>query len=504
MTFDLLVQNGTVIDGAGGAARRLDLAIADGRIADLGDLAGASADCVIDAEGLVVAPGFIDIHTHCGFHSDSGMGTNLNYLHQGVTSVVSGNCGFSPVDFVKLASDAEAAELGPNIAYLIGHNSVRAAVLGHADRAPSSDEMSRMKRMVAEAMDHGAIGFSSGLYYVPGSYAKTEEVIELARTASEYGGYYATHMRCEGDDVEASIAEAVATGRESGLPVQISHHKVSGTRNWGRSERTLSLLQQARDEGLDVTADQYPYAASCARIGVLMPRWVCADGDAAAHKRLDDPKTREEVKAAVVGTLEALYDGDLSRIVIASSSVAPELAGKTLADIAADREFGSALSEIAGFLLDLAHERPASSDTMCVYHSMHEEDVQRIMRYPFTAIASDGWEAFLGQDRPHPRLYGTFPRVLGRYCRDQNVLSLEEGVRKMTSLPAQRLGLTDRGLIKKGAWADITVFDRNTIADRATFADPHQYPVGIDYVIVNGRVVLDHGVHTGETPGRLL
>ena len=504
MAFDLLIQNGTIIDGTGGSADRLDVAVTDDRISAIGDLAGARADRVIDAEGYVVAPGFIDIHTHCGFHTHRGLGTNLNYLHQGVTSVVSGNCGFSPVDFAKLASDADEAALGPNITHLIGHNSVRTAVLGHADREPSPDELSKMKRLVAEAMDHGAIGFSSGLYYAPGSYAKTEEVIELARTAAKYGGFYATHMRCEGDDVAASIAEAIAVGRESGLPVQISHHKVSGKPNWGRSEKTLALIQQARDDGIDVAADQYPYTASCARIGVLMPRWVCADGDEAAHKRLDDPKTRAEIKAAVVEILTVHYDSDLSRIAIASSSVAPDLAGKTLADIAAERGFGSDLSEVAQFVMDLAREHPASSDTMCVYHSMDEQDVIRIMQYPFTAIASDGWEAFLGKDRPHPRLYGTFPRVLGRYCRDESVLSLEEAVRKMTSLPAQRLGLADRGAIKKDAWADITVFDKDTIADRATFSDPHQYPAGIDYVILNGRVVLDHGVHTGETPGRLL
>ena len=498
MAFDLLIQNGTVIDGTGATPEKLDVAIADGKISAIGGPADEGAVRVIDADGRVVAPGFIDIHTHCGFHTDRGLGINLNYLHQGVTSVVGGNCGFSPVDFAKLTAEAEQAALGPNLAYLVGHNSVRTEVLGHADREPTPEELSQMKRLVADAMANGAIGFSSGLYYVPGSYAKAQELIELAKTAAEYGGFYSTHMRCEGEDVEQSIAETIAIGRESGLPVQISHHKVSGVPNWGKSEKTLAMIQAARDDGIDVMADQYPYTASCARVGVLMPRWVCADGDEAAHARLDDPTTREEIKAAVVQTLATLYDGDLSRIAIASSSVAPELAGKSLADVTAD------LKQAAEFIMDLARERPASSDTMCVYHSMDEKDVIRIMQYPLTVIASDGWEALLGKDNPHPRLYGTFPRVLGRYCRDQQVLSLEEAVRKMTSLPARRLGVADRGIIREGACADITVFDRDTIADNATFSDPHQYPTGIDYVIVNGRVVLDHGVHTGETPGKFI
>lgn len=504
MAFDLLIQNGTLIDGTGGAAEKLDVAVTDGKISAVGDLADASAGHVIDATGRVVAPGFIDLHTHCGFHTDRGLGINLNYLHQSVTSVVGGNCGFSPVDFAKLTSEAEQAALGPNLAYLVGHNSIRTEVLGHANREPTPDELSQMKRLVAEALKNGAIGFSSGLYYVPGSYAKTQELVELAKAAAEYGGFYSTHMRCEGADVEASIAETIAIGRESGLPVQISHHKVSGVPNWGKSEKTLAMIQAARDDGIDVMADQYPYTASCARVGVLMPRWVCADGDEAAHARLDDPETRKEIKAALVQNLATLYDGDLSRIAIASSSVAPELAGKSLADIAEEKGFGSDLEQAAEFVMDLARERPASSDTMCVYHSMNEEDVIRIMQYPFTVIASDGWEALLGQDNPHPRLYGTFPRVLGPYSRDQQVLSLEEAIRKMTSLPARRLGLTDRGIIKEGACADITVFDRDTVADNATFSDPHQYPTGIDYVIVNGRVVLDHGAHTGETPGKFI
>jgi len=498
MKHDILIQNGTVIDGTGASGRKLDIAITDGKISAVGQLVDASAGQVIDATGRVVAPGFIDIHTHCGFHTDRGLGVSLNYLHQGVTTVVGGNCGFSPIDFGKLAAEAEQAALGPNLAYLIGHNSIRAKVLGHADREPTLDELSQMKRLVTEAMANGAIGFSSGLYYVPGSYAKTEELVELAKAAAAHGGFYSTHMRCEGADVEESIAESITIGRESGLPVQISHHKVAGVPNWGKSEKTLAMIQAARDEGIDAMPDQYPYTASCARVGVLMPRWVCADGDEAAHARLADPATRKEIEAVVVETLATLYDGDLTRIAIASSNVAPDLAGKSLADMATD------LEQAAELVMDLARERPASSDTMCVYHSMSEEDVVRIMQYPFTVVASDGWEASLGQDNPHPRLYGTFPRVLGLYCRDQQVLSLEDAVRKMTSLPARRLGLTDRGAIKEGAWADITVFDQHTIADNATFSDPHQYPTGIDHVIVNGCVVLDHGVHTGETPGKFV
>lgn len=500
--FDMIVEAGFLVDGTGCPARRADVAISQKRIAALGDLSGAASRLRLNAAGRIVSPGFIDLHTHCGFdpkHSRAGL--NLNYLQQGVTTVVGGNCGFGPVDFQHMLAELATAKDGPNLAMLIGHNSVRLAVLGQDDRPPTPAELEEMKRLVSMAMDAGAVGFSSGLYYVPGCFADTAEVVALAKAAAAHGGFYSTHMRSEGDDVEHALAEAIAVGRESGLPVEVSHHKVAGVRNWGRSVQTLALIEQARREGVDVAPDQYPYTASCARVGTLMPRWVCAGGEAQAHARLADRDTRARIRADVVARFHDIYGGDLSRIMIASSVVAPDLAGKTLAEIAAARGAADPYADVAEFVMDLGRERPASADTMCIFHSMCETDVVRIMGYPHTVVASDGWGIEMGAGHPHPRLYGTFPRVLGRYVREQRLFTLEEGVRRMTSLPAARLRLGDRGVLTPGAWADITVFDAAAIADRATFADPHRYPVGIDYVIVNGAVVLDHGTHTGALPG---
>ncbi|MCK5805700.1 MAG: amidohydrolase family protein, partial [Lentisphaeria bacterium] len=293
----------------------------------------------------------------------------------------------------------------------------------------------------------------------------------------------------------------IAVGRASGLPVQISHHKVAGVRNWGKSKVTLGIIEAARAEGVDVVPDQYPYTASCSRVGTIMPRWVCSSGDDEAHARLRDPKTRARIKAAVIERLKTFYGGELERIRIASSVVEPGLAGMTFAEIAAQRGAADACEDMAEFVMELARDRPASCDTMCIFHSMDEHDVERIMSYEHTIVASDGWGTDLGAGHPHPRLYGTFPRVLARYCREKGLFSIEEAIRKMTSLPAARLGLTDRGVLRVGAWADITVFDAETIMDRSTFEDPHQYPAGIDFVLVNGEVVLDHGTHTGALPG---
>ncbi|NLF17887.1 MAG: amidohydrolase family protein, partial [Lentisphaerae bacterium] len=319
-----------------------------------------------------------------------------------------------------------------------------------------------------------------------------------------YGGFYSTHMRTESDGVMEAIEESIAIGRGSGLPVQISHHKVAGVSNWGRSEATLARLEKARREGLDVTPDQYPYTASCARAGTLLPRWVCAGGDAAARARLADPATRQRLRAEVVARYAHVYGNDLSRIRIASSSTRPDLVGKTFADIAAARGARDVYGDMADVAMELAGERPASCDTMCIFHTMDEADVVRILRDEHTIVASDGWGVTFGAGHPHPRLYGTFPRVLGRYCREQGLFSLEEAVRRMTAMPAARLGLRDRGVLRRGAMADITVFDPLRVVDRASFDEPHRYAEGIAVVIVNGTVVLEDGTHTGALPGVFL
>ena len=500
--LDLIIENGTLIDGTGTPRRRADVGVSNGRVDAVGDLRDAQAARRIEASGRVVCPGFIDLHTHCGFDpKHSRANATINYLQQGVTTVVGGNCGFGPTDLAAILAVPDAVADGPNLAMMIGHNSIRLAVMDQADRVPSPAELDAMKRLVRAAMECGAIGFSSGLYYVPGCYATTDEVAELAKTAAAYGGFYSTHMRTEGDGIDTALKEAIQVGRASGLPVQVSHHKVSGLANWGRSVETLALIEAARAEGIDVSPDQYPYTASCARIGIILPRWVCAGSDAEARARLQDASTRSRAGAEAGALLKNVYGGELERIAIATSVIRPELAGKTFADIAVERDAADPYADMAEFVMDLAGERPASCDTMCIFHSMCEADVERIMAYEHTAIASDGWSVEFGAGHPHPRLYGTFPRVLAHYCRERLLFPLEEAVRKMTSLPAARLGIHDRGILTPGTHADITVFDPETVADRATFADPHQYPVGIDFVIVNGEIVLDHGTHTGALPG---
>jgi len=499
--FDLVIEGGTLIDGTGAAARSGDVGIVDGKISALGDFSAAECGQRLDAKGCIVSPGFFDLHTHCLFNSDCNPeGFNMNYLHMGVTTLVSGNCGSSPVDFEKLARDIDNQKDGPNYALLCGHTSIRMKVMGQEDRPPTEDELKQMKRLVDQSMELGCRGFSTGLWYVPAFFAKTEEVIELTKEAAKYGGIYTTHMRGEMGDPEP-ILEAIRIGRESGLPVQISHHKIMGIDNWGDSEMTLGLIDEARASGVDVMPDQYPYAACSTRLGILIPNWVAAGSEEQIAERFKDPKTRAAIKEEIIYTLKTRFRGELQRILISASIIDPSVVGMTLADIAKKRQADDPLDLAAELIMDLVNGRPAFADTRGVYHTMCEQDVERIMKYPHTSIASDGWGYKLNDGCPHPRNYGTFPRVLSRYCRDRKLMPLEEAIRKMTSLPARRMGFSDRGVLQEGTWADITVFNFEEIQDLATFEQPHQYPLGIDSVIVNGKLALDHGTPTGALPG---
>jgi dihydroorotase/N-acyl-D-amino-acid deacylase len=498
--FDTIIENGTVIDGTGAAGIQQDVGITGKVIGEIGNLAKAEAGKRINAAGRIISPGFIDLHTH------SGLGKNMNLLQQGVTLMVGGNCGFSSIDFSKLAARAENSGnvSGPNLVELIGHNDIRSVVMGNTDRRPSAEELEKMKQMVANAMRAGAIGFSTGLAYTPGSYAKTEEIIELAKAAAEYGGFYATHMRNEGDYVEESVEETIRIGRESSLPAHISHYKTCGVNNWGKSRKTIGLINQARSKGLDITLDQYPYTASYGTIFLLIPAWAAEGDDNAIRARLADSGQREKIRKAVAEKIKTNYGTEPVRIILANCAKNKSLEGKTLAEIAGLKGYRPDADNCAEIVLELIRNDPGQnvSHNACIYESMSEQDVMEIMKYPFTAIGSDGWGVGISKKEViHPRLYGTFPRVLGRYCREMKLFRLEEAIRKMTGLSAQRLGLKDRGVLKKRAYADIVVFDQDRISDIATFAEPHQYPVGIDYVMVNGKIVIDHGKHTGELPG---
>jgi dihydroorotase/N-acyl-D-amino-acid deacylase len=498
--FELIITNGTVVDGTGAPGRVLDVGTRRGRIVAVApNLKNAPADRVIDAAGLTVAPGFIDLHAH--LDPLLRLPAAESHVRQGVTTALGGPDGGGPWPFAAYLDSAASAGLGMNVAFLVGHNTIRREVMALENRAPTADELNRMKAMVAQGMDEGAFGLSTGLRYLPGTFAHTDEVIELARVAAERGGIYTSHLRDEGMQLMMGVGEAIEIGKQAGIPVVLTHHKVIGRPMWGASERTLAMIDSAQAAGIDVMADQYPYTASYTGIGVLVPAWALEGGDAEFQQRLQEPALRDSIVRGIIWNIENdRGGGDISRVQLARVEWDPSLEGKTLADWAV-RENKPATPQTGAELVIEALTRGGAN---AIYHVMDEGDVERIMKHPYTAVASDGRLVQPGEGHPHPRWYGTFPRVLGHYVRERGVLSLEEAVRKMTTLPASRLGLDDRGRIREGAWADLVLFDAATVADLATFEAPHQYPRGIPFVIVNGVVVVDGGNMTTARPGQVL
>ena len=503
--FDLVLEGGTVIDGSGAPGVMADVGVLDGRITEVGDLSGRSAAERVDASGHVVAPGFIDPHTHSR-GTIFEIPTADNFVLQGVTTLVEGNDGSSPLDMAQWYDSLTArGGTGPNFAMFVGHGTIRSEVLGSDDRAPSEAELDRMRGLVEEAMVDGALGLSTGLFYLPGSFATTEEAIELSRVAAEYGGIYISHMRNEGDRVFESIEETIRIGREADIPVQMTHHKIGAWRNFGRAPESIAMMEAARAAGIDITFDQYPYTASSTSLSAIIPRWA-QEGDR-LPERLADAATRERIVDDMVEWIEMRFASDPSKIQLVSCSFdeetakafPAEMAGITLADILAARDVEGEV-----VTADLILEIDQAGGCGAIFHSFDETDVQTLMQSEFGMIGSDGSLAHFGRASPHPRGYGTFPRVLGHYARDLGVLSLEEAVRRMTSAPADRLGFDERGRIETGMVADLVVFDPETVIDRATFDDPHQYPVGIPHVFVAGQAVVRAGKVTGERPGAIL
>jgi len=498
--YDVLIVGGTVLDGSGAPGVRADVAVRGDRIVDIGpSLRRDGARRVIDATGLVVAPGFVDLHAH--LDPLLRLPDAESAVRQGVTTALGGPDGGSPWPLGQYLDSARTLGVGLNVAFLVGHNTVREAVLGMQDRAPTADELARMQRMVAQAMGEGAWGISTGLRYLPGTFSKTDEVVALSRVAADSGGIYTSHLREEGLGLIDGVAEAIRIGREARIPIVLTHHKVVGKPMWGASVRTLAMLDSARAAGIDVVADQYPYTATYTGIGVLMPSWAMADGDSALERRLGDPALRDSiVRGIVFNILNDRGGGDLQRVQLARVPWQRDLEGRTLHDWAVAR--GLAPTPETG--AELVIEAVRRGGVSAIYHVLDEGDVDRIMRHPQVMIASDGRLTRPGEGHPHPRWYGTFPRVLGRYVRERGVLTLPEAVHKMTGQPAARLGLRDRGRIAPGSHADIVVFDPATVADRATFEAPHQYPVGIPWVLVNGTVAVEEGRFTGARAGRIL
>jgi N-acyl-D-amino-acid deacylase len=525
-SFDLLLRGGTVVDGTGRPGFQADVGVRGERIAAVGDLSDASGGIELDVGGLIVCPGFIDVHSH----SDTTLlvdGRGMSKVMQGVTTEVVGNCGFSPAPvteesvgvvqaqhaafgaavaelgwdwrgFGEYYGRLEASGLGVNVIPLVGHIALRIAAMGFARRPPSATELAEMVRLLHQALDQGAWGYSTGLIYPPSCYAETDELVALARAMRDHQGFYFSHIRGEGAGLLTAVAEACEIAERAEAPVQIAHHKASGERYWGLTRETLALIDQAGARGLDVAFDLYPYIASSSSLDSLISPWAHEGGPERLLERLREPACRAQLTSegpASARTFEQVF------VSLVRTAQNKPLEGLSLAQIAAQRR-----CEPAAALFDLLLEERL--EVSMVAFTMDEADVQRVLLHPRAMIGSDGLAVAtagpLSEGRPHPRFYGTYPRVLGHYARDLGLLSQEQAVFRMTGRPAQRLGLRDRGLVRPGLAGDLVVFDPAAVAERSTFADPHRYPIGLPHVVVNGALAVRDGVHTGSKRGRVL
>jgi dihydroorotase/N-acyl-D-amino-acid deacylase len=498
-SFDILIKNGQLLDGTGASIFRGDLGINADTIAAMGDLSGATGAKEIDAGDMVVAPGFIDLHTHLDPILE--LSECESHLRQGVTTALGGPDGSSPWPFASYLDTLEQIGVGLNVGYLIGHNTVRRNVMQLDNRAPTHEELTAMKAQIGQAMQEGAFGISTGLKYLPGAFSEVGEVIELSKVAAAGGGIYTSHLREEGLGLLQAVREAIRISGEADIPVVLTHHKVVGKPMWGKSAETLAMVDSARAAGLDISIDQYPYNASYTSISILIPSWARAGGNDAFKERVSNPALRDSIKAGIIFNIINDRGGnDLNRVQFAKVRWMPELEGKTLRHWAALKGLEPTIENGA----ELVIQAQLNGGASCVFHAMDEADVERIMKHPQTMIASDGRLVAPGMGHPHPRWYGTFPRVLGHYVREKGTLNLPEAVQKMTLLPARTMGLKDRGLLAPGMKADVVIFDPLTVADKATFEEPHQYPTGIPYVIVNGQIAVENGEFQGIKGGKVL
>lgn len=497
--YDLILRNGDVYDGSGGAPFQADVALKGDRIFKIEKGIKGKAKRKIDATGLVVCPGFIDVHAH--LEPLPVLPEAESHVRQGVTTAVGGPDGGSPLSIGKYLDSLQNMGIGLNVAYLIGHNAVRTEVMGLDNREPSPEELEHMKSLVDKAMREGAFGISTGLKYLPGAFAKTEEVVELSKVAAAHGGIYTSHIREEGLGLLDAVAETIEICEKAGIPVVLTHHKAIGMPMWGASVKTLAMVDSARASGLNVMIDQYPYTASHTGISVLIPAWAMEGGRAEFTRRCEDPVLRDSIHRGIVyNILNDRGGGDLRRIQFANFNRKPELNGKTLHDWALAEGMEPGAENGAELVIRAQLNRGAQ----CIFHAISEEDVVRILLHPQTMVASDGSLTQLGKGHPHPRAYGTFPRVLGHYVREKKVLPLETAIFKMTGLPARNFKMENRGFLQEGYFADVVVFDAEKITDKATFEEPHQYPEGIRFVIVNGKIAVEEGTYKDVRAGRVL
>jgi N-acyl-D-amino-acid deacylase len=524
-SYDLVIKDGLVIDGQGNRGAVADVGISGDSIAVVGKIPSSRAKTVLQAKGLAVAPGFIDVHNHTAVELLVNPKAE-SAIRQGVTTLVSGQCGASPFPFSDgmfeevreenkaeygvdvdwktvqgFLSRLERGGMALNYSTFVGQGTVRAAAMGYGDRKPTAVELDLMKKMVAEAMDNGALGLSTGLEYTPGSFASTEEIIELARVAAASGGLYATHMRDEQDFILEAVDEAIRIGREAGLPLQISHLKVGYPGNWPKLWAVLRKIEDARDSGLDIFCDRYPYIAGATGLSLYFPLWAREGATRDFLARLKNPALQDRLRAALAEKEGKLGSWDKVLISDVVSEANNWVEGRTILE-AAHQAGKPAYEFIRDLLLD------EKGRVGMISFSMNEDNLKRILSHPLVGVCSDS-EAVapygpLWKGKPHPRYYGTFPRVLGKYVREEKLLSLEAMVRKMTSIPARRFGFVRRGVLREGQIADIVIFDPNKVIDKATWTDPHRYPEGIPHVIVNGRAVIENGEHTGRLPGKVL
>ncbi|MBA7537649.1 D-aminoacylase [subsurface metagenome] len=497
--FDIIIKNGLVFDGTGKAGYKADIGIADGKIVAIGAITLNQTATVIDADGDIVAPGFIDMHSHAD-KKILELPTAENLIFQGITSVLGGNCGGSKWPIGEFLKEFEAKGTSLNVAMLVGHGNIRRAAMKDPDCVSTDAEILVMQDLVEQAMKEGAFGISTGLEYMPGRMASTEELIALAKRAGQFGGIFTSHMRCEDATLLNSVREIIEIGAKSGTPVEISHWKAAGAEQWGQGKVVSAMLLTARALGVDITADQYPYNAMSCGLGWEFPAWALKGGTDPLVKRLADPALYDRIWKYVRNHRKTITGEDMSNVIIARYNHNPDLEGKTFAEVLIDRGLEPTLDNGTDLIIEL-HTTGGCS---VIDFAMDEDDIKVIMRNPYVMVGSDSAVREFGKGSPHPRNYGAFPRMISHYINDQFVLTLEEAIRKMTSLPAERISLEDRGVIKEGNWADIVIFDELAIKDTATFANPHQYPEGIHYVIVNGVVTADHGRHTGAKAGMAL
>lgn len=497
-TYDTIIRNGRVIDGAGNPPIFADVAIKDGRIQAIGKISGSAAK-ELDARGLAVAPGFIDVHTHA--ENIERFPSAENFLRMGVTTLILGNCGGSRLDLDSYFDELTKEGFSPNLASLVGHGTIRSEVIGPTtDRAPTPEELEEMKALVDRAMRAGAVGLSTGLIYLPGTFSETAEIAELAKIVARYDGIYVSHMRNEGHGIFGAIDELLEIAREANVRAQLSHIKLGGNIAWDRAGEVLAALEKARAEGIDLTQDQYLYTASSTSLSQLVPREAREGGREKFRERIADPERKKAIKAQMIAGLERTGRSDYSYAAIASCRSDPSLNGLRV-PAAAARRLGSDNIEAQ---LDLILEIESEGGAAGVFHGMHEDDLRVFLQHPSTMFAADSSVREFGAGVPHPRGYGNNARLLSRYVRGEALLRLEEAVRKMSSLPATTFRLKNRGQLTEGYWADIVVFDPETVQDNATFEEPHQYSTGFRYVLVNGEVVVENDEHTQARPGKIL